>query len=306
MQFCGKPVVDFDEAKSIKDPKADAIRISLSYDEYEDEGLYWEDKLDRVLADAKVSELETIVVGPWEDVGSQDTEFIVELLVNNKDKLSGLRQLFIGDVIMEESECSWLDHGDCSPLFEAFPLLTHFAIRGCGALSLGENLSHRNLRSLVIQCSGLTQSVIREIVEAELPELEHLELWLGEENYGADYQLCDLQPLVNGSRFPKLIYLGLKNCEKQDEIANLVATAPILERIKILDLSMGTLTDEGGQALLNAPHLKRLDYLDLHHHYLSDDMMKKFRSLSIDVNVDEQETAEQDDGEIWRFIAVSE
>jgi len=306
LKFCGKTVLDFDDEKCIHDPKAEVVRISLSYDEYTDEGLYWEDKLDLVLADPKVGELESIVVGPWEDVGSQDTEFIIELLVNNKDKLTSLKEIFIGDVIMEESECSWLDHGDCGPLFPAFPKLTHFAIRGCGGLSLGDPLEHKELRSLVVQCSGISSKVLNEIAASNLPKLEHLELWLGEENYGGEFELDDLHPLVNGTLFPNLIYLGLKNSEKQDEVAELVARSPIVKRLKVLDLSMGTLTDKGAEALLACPHLKQLQHLDLHHHYLSNSMMKKVRSMGIDVNVEEQETAEEDDGELWRFISVSE
>lgn len=303
--FGGRVVKDYDDKSRIKDPKGQAVRISLSYDEFNDDDLYWEDKLDKVLADPRVAELESMVIGPWEDVGSQDSEFIVELLVKHKDKLKNLQEIFFGDIVMEESECSWIDHGDMSPLLSAFPKLTHLAIRGCGGLSFG-GMEHSNLRSLVIQCGGLTASVISSIRNAKLPNLEHLELWLGEENYGGEFELDDLRPFVFEPLFPKLIYLGLKNSEVEDGIAALVAESPILDRIKVLDLSMGTLSDKGGEALLSNPGLKNLEFLDLHHHYMTDPMVARFNALGIKVCLDDKQEEELDDDEVWRFISVSE
>lgn len=303
--FAGKAVMDYDDNSRITNPKRQSVRVSLSYDEFNDDGLYWEDKLDKVLADPRVKELESLVIGPWEDVGSQDSEFIVELLVNNKDKLQNLQEIFFGDIVMEESECSWINHGEMSPLLSAFPKLTHLAVRGCGGLNF-ETIEHKNLRSLVIQCGGLSPAVIESVKDSKLPNLEHLELWLGEENYGGEFELDDLRPFIFDTLFPKLIYLGLKNSEVQDGIAALVAESSILKRIKVLDLSMGTLSDKGGEALLGCSDLRNLEFLDLHHHYMTAPMMKRFESLGIRVCVDDRQEDERDEDEIWRFISVSE
>lgn len=303
--FGGKVVKDYDDKFRIKDPKGQAVRISLSYDEFNDEDLYWEDKLDKVLADPRVEELESMVIGPWEDVGSQDSEFIVELLVKNKDKLKNLQEIFFGDIVMEESECSWIDHGEMSPLFAAFPKLTHLAIRGCGGLSF-ESMEHSSLRSLVIQCGGLTSEVISSIKSAKFPNLEHLELWLGEENYGGEFELDELRPFIFEPLFPKLIYLGLKNSEVEDGIAGLIAESQLLNRIRVLDLSMGTLSDKGGVALLKASGIKNLEFLDLHHHYMTEPMMERFKALGINVCLEDKQEDELNDDEVWRFISVSE
>lgn len=64
----------------------------------------------------------------------------------------------------------------------------------------------------------------------------------------------------------------------------------------------GTLGDEGGQALLDRPAITNLKKLDLHHHYLSDEMRKRFQSLPIEVDVSGQES-EDDYG---RYVAVGE
>ncbi|MDZ4832602.1 MAG: STM4015 family protein [Candidatus Melainabacteria bacterium] len=304
--FGDKVVKDYDDDFRITDPKGESVRISLSYDEFNDDGLFWEDKLDKVLADPRVEELQSLVIGAWEDVGSQDSEFIVELLVNNKDNLPNLRELFFGDIVLEESEVSWINHADMSPIIANFPKLTHFVIRGSNGLEFEQPIDHDNLRSLVIQCGGLPRKVVERIATGKMPNLEHLELWLGEDNYGGNCSMDDLRPIAYENLFPKLVFLGLKNSEVQDAIAELVANSPILKQIKILDLSMGTLSDKGGNALLASPDIKKLEFLDLQHHYLSSDMIKKFRSLGINVCVDDQQEAELNDDEIWRFVQVSE
>ncbi len=43
-----------------------------------------------------------------------------------------------------------------------------------------------SLVALTIESGGLPAAVVREVASAHLPALEHLELWLGEENYGGD------------------------------------------------------------------------------------------------------------------------
>ncbi len=78
--------------------------------------------------------------------------------------------------------------------------------------------------------------------------------------------------------------------------------APILERLKGLDLSMGTLSDEGAKVLIDTPAIRNLKYLNLRHHYMSKEMVKKIRELGIEVNVGDQRTARDDE----RYPEVTE
>src|SRR5262249_2977768 len=133
---------------------------------------------------------------------------------------------------------------------------------GGNNLSFG-NIQHDHLKELVVQAGGLPPSVIHEVGAAKLPNLEHLELWLGEPNYGGDATAEDIAPLLKPNVFPKLRYLGLKNSEIQDEIAGVIAMAPVLNQLEVLDLSMGTLSDAGAKALLGSPAIKKLKKLDL-------------------------------------------
>ncbi|MCI0647076.1 MAG: STM4015 family protein, partial [Chloroflexi bacterium] len=226
-------------------------------------------------------------------------------LVAARERLPRLAALFLGDIIMEESEISWIEQTDVSPLFEAYPALEHFTVRGGNRLSLG-SLRHGRLKSLVIESGGLDVGVVRQVLAAELPALEHLELWLGSEHYGATTTVEDLAPLFAGHLLPKLRYLGLRDSEFTDAIAGAIAPAPILERIRVLDLSLGTLGDEGAAALLASPAVARLELLDIHHHFCSKGMVARLEKAGIRLNAGDRQKEEVYGGERWRYMAVSE
>jgi len=88
-------------------------------------------------------------------------------------------------------------------------------------------LKHKNLKTLVIQTGGLPPNVVQDIANADLPNLEKLELWLGDDNYGFESSIEDFDAIINGGKFPKLTYLGLKNSNIQDEIAIAIAKSPL-------------------------------------------------------------------------------
>ena len=113
----------------------------------------------------------------------------------------------------------------------------------------------------------------------------------------------DLQQILSGKLFPKLNYLGLRNCQYVDDIAGVIVNSPIIERIETLDLSLGTLTDTGGEALLGLPTGGSLKKVNLHHHFMTAAVSKKLKALKLTVDVSGQNEME-DDG--WRFVAVGE
>jgi hypothetical protein len=303
--FAGKPVKDWEPQSGIDENTCYALR--LTYDESE-EGLRWTDKFAAFLEDPSSSELSGIVVGDWgtlRPAGAETSEIVVEALVAARDRMPNLRAIFFGDLTSEESEISWIRQCDVSPLFAAYPRLEHFCVRGADGLSFGA-LKHDSLRSLIIQSGGLSANVVREVAHAETPELEHLELWLGDDNYGGDATVADLAPILDGKSFPKLKYLGLRDSQIADDIARAVAVSPALEKIRILDLSLGVMTDEGAAALLSSPAVARLEKLDLHYHFCSEEMAAKLQSLGIEVDASERQEPEDYNGEIWRYVAVSE
>lgn len=304
-ELFGKPVEEWRPGMSLDDPAGTAYRIGLEYDETE-AGVTWEQRLEEFLSLPGSSSVTSLVVGLWgEPAPLDDSSSIVNALTKARDRLPALRALFIGDIISEEFEISWIQQSDMAPLFAAYPELEHFRVRGGEKLRFGP-LIHSRLRSLVVESGGLDVSVVRDITSSSLPELEHLELWLGTDDYGANTEMVDLAPILSGKLFPKLRYLGLRDSMITDAIAAAAAHSPLLERLRVLDLSLGTLSDDGAAALLASPSIRNLEFLDLHYHYCSDEMMSKLEGLGIKVDTSDKQEPDVYEGESTRYVAVAE
>ena len=305
-EFVGKPVVEWKPPATIDDPVNSAYRIALDYEEAE-AGETWENRFAAFLAQPQSSRVTAIVVGVWGDTSDPlpSSAGVVNTLVAARDKLPDLKALFIGDIVGEEFEISWIEQTDMAPIFNAYPDLEHFRVRGGNQLRLG-TLNHEHLKSLVIETGGLDVSVVRDITSSTLPALEHLELWLGSDAYGANTEIVDLAPIFSGRLFPKLEWLGLRDSEFSDAIAVALSHSPLLERLRALDLSLGTLSDDGAAALLSSPNTKMLESLDIHYHFCSDEMIVKLEGLDMHVDASDQQTPDDYDGESHRYIAVSE
>ncbi|MGJ4950677.1 STM4015 family protein [Bradyrhizobium sp. HKCCYLS20291] len=300
--FHGRDVVDFEPGGSLPDPTQSAIRLALRV-----EGPFstFSDLWGEFMSTEGVENTEALVIGIWGDPeegmpGSSDQA--VPIIVADADRLSRLRALFFGDISSEESEISWIEQSDVSAFWGAFPALEEFGIRGGQSLQLGR-IKHDRLRILKVETGGLSGAVVREIASAELPELEHLEIWLGSEGYGGDSTPADLIPILSGNRFPKLVTLALRNCEWADDLAAIVAQAPILSRIKRLDLSLGTLGDDGVDYLVASPAIRGLEHLNIAHHFVSEAGLTKLAALGIPVNTDDRQKQDSDGD---RYVAVAE
>ncbi|MFF9350665.1 STM4015 family protein [Streptomyces sp. NPDC014734] len=268
----------------------------------------WKHFLDAV----DTTRVRALLIGPWWQEDYQSFAQVVDLLAGEADRFPELRALFLGDVVGEECELSWLEMADITPVIEAFDGLEELTVRGCGDDYDGRSrlglrpVRHGSLRVLRFESGGLPSDVVRAVGASGLPALEHLELWLGTSEYGGDTAVEDLAPLLSGAAFPALRHLGLQNSEIQDEIAAAVASAPVVARLESLSLAMGTLGDEGAEALLSGQPLTHLASLDLHHHYVGEALVERLRNLlgdRVNCDIDEVEYADPDD---FRYVAVSE
>ncbi|MEZ4460144.1 MAG: BRCT domain-containing protein [bacterium] len=390
-EFYGKTVEDFDMAVGIAKPTGVVYRLRTEYDDEKSVP----EMIAKFAADPNVGEVKALVIGIW-DYEQGGSEEVVEALLEHKQQLSGLEAIMFGDITYEENEISWIEQSNLGPVINAFPNLVHFQCRGGNSLAL-KNVKHDKLKTLIIETGGMPSEVIRDVIKAELPNLEHLELWLGTEDYGFEAKIHDLRPILDGKKWPKLRHLGLRDSQIADAIAKalsvadqadvssvqiegktfvltgtlhqmkrsdaekelekrgaktggsvtkttdyLVAgekagskmekakslgvpvlseadlmkllggdtsntsdvTGSILDQLKVLDLSMGTLGDEGAKALLENPKITNLDKLDLHYHYISDEMMEKLKGLPIQVDVSDQQDPDADPED--RYVAVAE
>jgi Leucine-rich repeat (LRR) protein len=301
--FAGREVVPF-AGRLPSQVRGRAWRVSASV--YESE-FSLEALLSRLLDDPRAAEIEALVIGGWEEAATTPATAALAALVRSAPALPGLRALYLGDMDAEECEISWIQHEDLTPLLEAFPALETLRVRGAEGLTFSQLPCHGALRQLTIECGGLPARILASLSEASLPALEHLELYLGEQDHGWDGSVDDLAPLLSGKLFPRLRFLGLKDSEVQDAVAEAVAVAPILGQLEVLDMSLGTLGDAGAEALLASPAVGALRRLDLRHHFLSPEVQDKLRGVGCEVELSDPQTAYRDgDGEELRFVAVGE
>ncbi len=278
---------------------------SYDYDEYEG-GKNAETMVKDILADPEFTGLDELIIGSWGSAYEDDCQPIIDAIVENADQFSHITKLFVGDMDFEECEVSWIMQGDYGQIWKAMPQLKELTIKGSMDLTLGE-IEHENLESLTIICGGLGTNVIKEIEKAKLPSLKELLLYIGVEDYGFDGDAGTIKELLANSDFPNLTYLGIVDSEIQDELTQVVLECKYIRQIETLDLSCGTLTDKGGNLLLEKlPGLPNIKKLDVHHHYLSDEMMDKIEKLSLEVDVSEQEEADEWDGELWYNAMLTE
>ena len=299
--FIGERVIEYESDKSAKQGHG-VYRIRSSW---EDESNPFATRFKSYLESEAPASSTGLVIGNWSLEGPESSGDIVKSIADNKDLFPNLVAIFFGDITQEENEISWIEIGEMSPLLSSFPNLEMLRIRGATDLAF-KKPEHKKLRALGIETGGLGKSVVASLGKAKFPELEHLELWLGTEDYGGDCRVNDLQPILKGKLFPKLKYLGLRNSEIVDDICGVIVSSPIISQLETLDLSLGTLTDEGGKALLSLPTDGNLKRVNLQHHFMSPAMAKEVEKLPFTVNVkDRQEPDDWGDGEV-RFVAIGE
>jgi Leucine Rich repeat len=300
-EYAGLPVHEFGPEtgrEGLPDAGAVAWRVATEFEE-----AAFGDVFGRFIESVDTTEVTALIVGYW-NMSYEDKESgPVEPLLAAADRFPNLRSLFVGDIVAEESEISWIEHSGVGPLLKAFPRLERFGARGGYGLGL-DPFRSEHLRELRFESGGLPAGVVRAVAASDLPNLESLVLWLGVSNYGGDATVADLAPILSGERLPALRHLGLQDSEIQDEICVAVAGAPVVARLESLALSMGTLTDEGAEALLTGQPLTHLRSLDLNHHYLSDAMMERIRAALPGVEVDLNGQEYEDDE--WRYVAIAE
>lgn len=301
-QWQGIPVKAFEPGSPLECPNR-IYRIAYSWDN-EDLGGFLE-QFPKYLADPLCAESVGLSLALNGDTADGFYDSVAKELLKNTASFPKLRWLFLGEMTQEDSELTWIGQGDVgAPVLQAFPLLEELHARGEGIVFT--KTRHSKLKKLVIQTAGLTKEAFSGIIQSDFPELESLEIWLGCDERGANVTADDVRDLFLGNPFPKLKSLGLNNSEIVNDVAKEIADAPILDQLEVLDLSLGVLQDEGGLALVKSEKILSLLKLNLSHHFLSDEVVAKFRALDLEVDLSDQEEGDEWDDEVHYYVAVSE
>jgi uncharacterized protein (TIGR02996 family) len=228
---------------------------------------------------------------------------------------ASLRRLHLGDV--EDVDMAHHVIGDVGKkITRAFPALEWLKLHSGSQSWHGRaetfgvsGLALPHLRELYVETCAMTKKRLKDLFAAKLPSLTTLELWFGANDYDCNVKTKDLEPLLKGDLFPEMTHLGLRNTELADDLARLLPKSPLAPRLLALDLSLGTLTDDGARALSeHAGAFSRLKKLDVHRSYLSKAAIAALkRAFSCDVIAKDQKDDEvEEDGTAYRYVSVHE
>lgn len=174
-----------------------------------------------------------------------------------------LTSLRFDDYHSEDCEISWTPTGDFSFAWKALPALEELVIRSGQSGTYG-TIDLPSLKRFTRISGGLGQDELDAIASARWPKLEHLEVWTGQDNYGAAATVGLLERFFDGANTPALTSFGLVNCEIVHECLEPLARSKLLPKLKRLDLSRGVLQDGDVELLLaHAAAFRHLEVLDL-------------------------------------------
>jgi hypothetical protein len=222
-----------------------------------------------------------------------------------------LDTLYITDTSSDESELSWCAMDDIATCWKSFPNLRDLHVRA-GEFELGDLSKLPKLESLRITTGGIGKGNVKSIAAAKLPKLTRLEIYFGQEGRGGMNKMKEvakeMATILEGKNWPKLTTLGIMNCEFIDELAKTLGKARILKQLERLDLSKGTLTDDGAKLLADQAdafaHLKEFDVTE---NYLTEAGEKLIKKAIKKADTDDQrEGYTSSDGTVHRYAAVGE
>jgi hypothetical protein len=199
------------------------------------------------------------------------------------------------------------------PISKAFPklkmLTLHSSAWGPGDDTFGlSGLALPELRELVIETCSMSKKRLAHVLAAKLPKLEKLELWFGSPNYDCDANIKGLTKLLAGAVHGGVKHLGLRNAEFQNDIAIALASSKIAGRLESLDLSMGTMTEAGADALIAAAKsFGKLTALNLDKNFLTPATIRAVKARFPFVSAkDQKEPDNSIEGETHYYVSVAE
>ncbi|PSB34028.1 hypothetical protein [Chlorogloea sp. CCALA 695] len=287
--FANRKVIEVDSFPQIIDPAKTAYALRVSNDwsqEAHQSNITILDKFQSLLKARRAKEIEALVFG----FCGYTLYPIVDILVSARENFKNLKAVFFGDIDNSECDSRSIILNDISKVLIAYPNLEVLKIR-CSEYGLDklafEPLHHNKLKALIIESDKLHPEVLNEICALELPALEYLELWLGEEtDHFENLPLKPVMPIISGQRFSKLKYLGLRHSNDSVYIALALIESSLIEQLIELDISMGNLEDDGAEFLLNCPAVHQLDTLNISLNCLSNDMVTRLKQLDIEIICD--------------------
>lgn len=186
-----------------------------------------------------------------------------------------IRNLYIGE---SDANTSSMQIGDVSGLYTVMPNLEVLKICG-NYITLGK-LQLKKLKRLDVLTVGLGSAQVRSIANAILPELQTLNVWVGDASNGAVQTFDELKPLLRLEQFPKLKHLFIGNSEFEDEIVQEILSSPLLSQLESLSFRMGIMTNRGARALLAAAGaLQHVESIDVGENCIEEELVAELKAV---------------------------
>ncbi|RUT02246.1 hypothetical protein DSM106972_063210 [Dulcicalothrix desertica PCC 7102] len=257
-----------------------------------------------LLNNSKVGYIEAIKIQKYvrKSYTNKSVQDVVDLLVEKKNPLKNLQALFVGEFCQTYNvkyKTSKLDVCSIYPLLKAYPFLELLHIRGRmveedilknnsqllqirsangNSFTPSKALVHNHLKTLIVEAAEITEKNLTKICNLDLPSLEYFELWLGRgKHYNINLDI--LAPILSGKSFPNLLFLAIRGTANTSEIAQAITKSPILNKLRVLELTDGNLTNIGAIALLKTPSVNRLHTLDVSGNRINPGMLEQLSQL---------------------------
>jgi hypothetical protein len=139
-------------------------------------------------------------------------------------------------------------------------------------------IEHSKLKTLIIEVHQIENSHLAQISSLRCDLLEYLEIWLSDK-LDEKAMLRNIAPILSGKSFPHVTCLRLLWSQTGDALAEAIARSPLINRLRVLDLSFGNLSDRGALALLECPATNYLRTLDISCTKVSEQMISRLSKL---------------------------
>ncbi|MEH1884243.1 hypothetical protein [Nostoc sp.] len=283
---------------SIDDPIGRAYCVSSKYE------------LLRLFQDPKAKYIEAIKLQEKckKNISKTAFKYFNDPLIKARELLTNLKALLIGDYCdtwtlrYRESK---INVTSIHPLIKAYPNLELLHIRGRmleedilkpdlilqvrnhqnNSIIPIKPLKHESLKTLIVDADGISDSNLAKVCNLNLPSLEYFELWLNRSDL-SNINIDSLTPLLSGESFPNLAYLAVRQCENITEVAQAIVNSPIMENLKVLELTDGNISN--GDVLLNSPAINHLHTLDVSGNRLDKNTIDQLSTLKCRVIADSQ------------------
>ncbi len=260
----------------------------------------------KIKEDKDLESYKDITIGLWGEAYDESVQEVLDFLCDNKERLTNLETLYIGDMDYEDCEISWIMQGDYTRITKELVNLKKLKIKGSTGLKLSPIKSDK-LEQLEIICGGLDKDIIHDISESEVPNLKTLVVYIGVNDYGFDGDIDDIKLLLHKEKFPSLVNLELVDSEIQDDIVEAVIGSDILPQLETISFSYGTMTNKGGQMIIdNKEKFMHLKNIQIKWHYMDDDMQEKLKETGFKVNLEDAQDVDYYEGEMYLIPMVTE